>query len=86
MVVAAAGEILRADLSDADQASMAVLFVILGSSTVIAVPALGTFVPSRSAPFLARMRSWLTVHNGEVITAILLVFGIALTARGIQSI
>jgi hypothetical protein len=86
LVVAAAGEILRADTSASDQAAMAVLFVVLGSSTVIAVAALGTFVPSRSAPFLARMRAWLTVHNGEVITAILLVFGIALTARGIQSL
>ena len=86
MVVAAAGEILRADLSDADQATLAVLFVVIGSSTVIAVAALGTFVPSRSAPFLARMRGWLTVHNGEVITAILLLFGLALTARGIKSL
>ncbi|MCY7303447.1 MAG: GAP family protein [Thermoleophilia bacterium] len=86
VVVAAAGEILRADLSDADQATLAVLFVVIGSSTVIAVAALGTFVPSRSAPFLARIRAWFTVHNGEVITAILLLFGLALTARGIQSL
>ena len=32
------------------------------------------------------MRAWLTVHNGQVLTAILLVFGVALTARGIQSL
>ncbi len=86
VVVAAAGEILRSDGSASDQAALAVIFVILGSSSVVAVAALGTFAPSRSASFLARMRAWLTVHNSEVITAILLIFGFALTARGIQSL
>jgi len=86
VVVAAAGEILRSDVSASDQATLAVIFVILGSSTVIAVAALGTFAPSRSASFLARMRAWLTLHNSEVLTAILLVFGVALIARGIQSL
>ena len=85
LVVAAAGEILRDDLSTNDQVVLGVLFVILGSSTVVAVAALGTFVPSRSAPFLARMRVWLTAHSAAVITTILLVFGLVLTARGIQS-
>ena len=86
VVVAAAGEILRADVSAADQTTLAVTFVIVGSSTVIAVAALGTFAPSRSEAFLARMRAWLTLHNSEVLTAILLVFGVALIARGIQSL
>ena len=86
VVVAAAGEILRADVSAADQTTLAVIFVIVGSSTVIAVAALGTFAPSRSEAFLARMRAWLTVHNSEVLTAILLLFGVALISRGIQSL
>ena len=86
VVVAAAGEILRADVSASDQATLAVIFVIVGSSTVIAVAALGTFAPSRSEAFLARMRAWLTVHNNQVLTAILLLFGVALTARGLQSL
>ena len=86
VVVAAAGEILRADVSAADQTTLAVTFVIVGSSTVIAVAALGTFAPSRSASFLARMRAWLTIHNSEVLTAILLLFGVALISRGIQSL
>ena len=86
VVVAAAGEILRADVSAADQTTLAVIFVIVGSSTVLAVAALGTFAPSRSEAFLARMRAWLTVHNSEVLTAILLLFGVALISRGIQSL
>jgi hypothetical protein len=86
MVVAAAGEILRDDVSTTEEILLAVIFVILGSSTVVGVAALGTFVPSRSAPFLARMRAWLTVHNAAVLTAIILVFGLALTVRGFQSL
>ncbi|MEI7759387.1 MAG: GAP family protein [Thermoleophilia bacterium] len=86
LVVAAAGEILRADVSASDELALAIIFVILGSSTVVAVAALGTFAPSRSEAFLARMREWLTVHNSEVLAAILLLFGLALTARGIQSL
>lgn len=86
VVVAAAGEILRDDLSASDQVALAVLFVILGSSTVIGVAALGTFASARSGPFLARMRTWLTAHNAAVMTGILLVFGLALTARGLQTL
>ena len=69
LVVAAAGEILRDDLSSSDQTLLAVLFVILGSSTVFAVAALGTFAASRSEPFLTRMRGWLTIHDSAVMTA-----------------
>lgn len=86
VVVAAAGEILRDDLSSADTTLYAVIFVILGSSTVFAVAALGTFAPARSAPFLTKMRAWLTVHNAAVMTGILLVFGALLTTRGFQSL
>jgi hypothetical protein len=86
LVVAAAGEILRDDLSSSDQMLLAVLFVVLGSSTVVAVAALGTFAPRRSDPFLERMRAWLTVHNAAVMTGILLVLGLALTVRGLQTL
>ena len=83
MVIAAAGEILRADTTTGETAALAALFVVLGSSSVVAVAALGTFAPRRSAAFLDRMRAWVTAHNRAVITAILLVFGVFLAARGL---
>ena len=83
LVIAAAGEILRADGSTAETVALAVLFILLGSSSVIAVAALGTFAPRRSAPLLERARAWLTLHNRAVITAILLVLGVSITARGL---
>jgi len=85
-VIAAAGEILRADGSTGEMAALAVLFVVLGSSSVVAVAALGTFAPGRSAGFLGRIRAWLTVHNRAVITAILLVFGLSIGARGLSGL
>ena len=83
LVIAAAGEILRADVDTTETVALALLFVALGSSSVVAVAALGTFAPRRSAHNLERMRGWLTVHNRAVITAILLVLGAMLTARGL---
>ena len=80
------GKILSADTSTEETVALAVLFVILGSSSVAAVAALGTFAPHRSAPFHDRMRAWLTVHNRAVITGILLVAGVALTARGLDGL
>ena len=86
LVIAGAGEILRADGGAGEMAALAILFVILGSSSVVTVAALGTFAPRRSAGFLDRMRGWLTVHNRAVITAILLVLGVSITARGLTGL
>ena len=86
LVIAAAGEILRADTSSAETAALVVLFIVLGSSTVVGIAALGTFAPSRSAAFIDRMRAWVTVHNRAVITTILLVLGGYLAARGLQGL
>jgi hypothetical protein len=86
LVIAAAGEILRADVSTTEMIALATLFVVLGSSSVVAVAALGTFASKGSAVFLDRLRAWLTVHNRAVITVILLVLGIAITARGLTGL
>ena len=86
VVVAAAGEILKADVSSSDEVVLAIIFVILGSSSVVGVAALRTFAKSSSGPLLERMRMWLTVHNAAVLTTILLIAGLALTARGIQGL
>jgi hypothetical protein len=86
VVIAAAGEILRADTTTAEAAALAALFIVLGSSSVLAVAALGTFARNRSAAFLDRMRVWVTAHNRAVITAILFVLGAYLAARGVEGV
>ena len=62
------------------------LFIVLGSSSVAGVAALGTFAPHRSAAFLDRMRAWVTAHNRAVITVILLALGALLAARGLENL
>src|SRR5881394_1559476 len=74
LVIAAAGEILRVDTSTTETVALAMIFILLGSSSVVAVPALG------------RLHAWLTVHNKTVITAIIVLFGVALTIRGLTSL
>ncbi len=86
LVIAAAGEILRADTSSAETTALVVLFIVLGSSSVAGVAALGTFAPHRSAAFLERMRAWVTAHNRAVITTIVLVLGAYLAARGLEGL
>jgi hypothetical protein len=86
MVVGASGEILRAAVTTTQTVALAVWFVILGSLSVAGVAAIGTFFPTRSEPLLARLRTWLTAHNRDVITAIVLVFGLALTGRGLPGL
>ena len=86
LVIAAAGEILAADTSSAETTALVVLFVVLGSSTVAGVAALGTFAPHRSAAFLERLRAWVTAHNRAVITTIVLVLGGYLAARGLEGL
>jgi len=85
MVIAAAGEIVKAGGSTAQTVALCVLFVVVGSSTVVAVAAVGTF-SNRSDELLARLRVWLTVHSRAVITGILLVVGILLVARGVGAL
>ena len=85
-VIAAAGEILKAGGGPSEMAALALVFIVLGSSTVVLVAALGTFAPDRSGAYLARMRAWLVIHNRAVVTAILLVFGAMLTARGVSGL
>ena len=80
LVIAAAGEILRADGSTAETVALAVLFILLGSSSVAAGrarhvrPAVGP-VPRAHARLVDRAQP-------AVITAILLVLGVSSQPAG----
>jgi hypothetical protein len=84
-VIAAAGEIVRAGVSTSHTVALCVLFVVVGSSTVVAVAAIGTF-SDRSDELLARLRLWLTVHSRAVITTLLLAVGTLLSVRGLSGL
>ena len=84
-VIAAAGEIVAADVSTTAEVALCVLFVAVGSSTVVGVAAFGTFT-NRSEERLARLRGWLVAHSRDVITAILVAVGILLCVRGLSGL
>ena len=65
--------------------ALGVLFVVVGSSTVVAVAAIGTF-SDHSEELLARLRRWLTIRSRAVITTILLAVGALLTIRGVAGL
>lgn len=84
-VIAAAGEIAKAGGTTSQTVALCVLFVVVGSSTVVGVAAIGTF-SNRSDELLARLHRWLTAHNRTVITAILLALGVLLAVRGLSEL
>jgi len=84
-VIAAAGEIVRAGVSTSQTVALCLLFVVVGSSTVVTVAAIGTF-SDRSDEILTRLRLWLTIHSRAVITALLLALGALLAVRGLSGL
>jgi hypothetical protein len=70
-------------LSTSDAVVSLVVFVVIGSLT-IAGPVFYYLAGGESAKAeLDRFKAWLLVHNGAVMTVLLLVFGASLIAKGI---
>jgi len=84
--VAAAAAILESEPTADEAAALSIVFVAVGSASVVAVAAIGTLAPARSDAFLCRLRAWLVRHNRAVLTAILLAFGVVLTTHGLRGV
>ena len=84
--VAAAAAILESQPTAAEATALSVVFVGVGSASVVAVAAFGTFARARSDALLGRLRAGLVRHNRAVLTAILLAFGVVLTAHGLRGV
>jgi cytochrome b561 len=84
--VAATAAILEAQPTTDQATALSVLFVAIGSASVVAVAAFGTLAHDRSDALLGRLRVWLVRHNRTVLTAILLAFGVVLTAHGLRGL
>jgi threonine/homoserine/homoserine lactone efflux protein len=82
ITVAAAAEILKANVSTADDALAFALFA-LGSLVTITAPLIYALVrPERSEEVLARWKEWLIRNSGTVVLVVLMVVGAALIVRG----
>ena len=86
LTVAAAAEILKANVSRADGVIAFVVFA-LASSTTIAAPIVRVVVrPERSQERLAAWRRWLLGNSRTIGLVALLVIGALLVARGIHDV
>jgi Sap-like sulfolipid-1-addressing protein len=82
ITLVAAAEILKANVSTADDALAFALFA-LASLVTITVPLIYALVrPERSEETLARWKEWLIQNSGTVVLVVLMVVGAALIARG----
>jgi threonine/homoserine/homoserine lactone efflux protein len=86
LMAIAAGVLLGpSGLSGAAITGEVVLFVVIGASTV-AIPVLAYVAAPRAiAPRLEHMHDWLLRYNGTITAVLLLVIGVALVGKGIES-
>jgi hypothetical protein len=74
------------DLSTAEQIGALLIFVLIGSISVI-VPVVWYLVaPDSAATTLARWRVWLEQNNATVMNVLILIFGFVLIGKGIAGL
>ena len=80
----AAGAAIGGAAEDTSEAVVAIVVFVVIASASIAVPVIGYLVAQeRLRQPLDELRQWLTVHNGAVMTVLLLVLGVAIIGQGI---
>jgi len=86
LTIAAAAEVLKADVSTTDDVIAFVLFAAASMLTILAPIAVVVIAPDRSDRWLAAWRSWL-LGNSRVIGLIaVVVIGAALVVRGVHDL
>ncbi len=84
LTIAAATTIAAASLSDADQVSVLVFYVLLASVTVALPVIIYLIAGHRADEQLTEMKDWLIQHNHVVMAVIFLIFGVKLIGDGIS--
>jgi threonine/homoserine/homoserine lactone efflux protein len=83
LLAAGAGSALaQLGLSTTDAVVSHVVFVVLGSLTIVG-PVVYYLVGDKAKAELDSMKGWLAAHNAAVMTVLFLVFGVDLIAKGI---
>jgi hypothetical protein len=86
LTIAAAAEILKANVSTTDEILAFAIFAAVSLITILAPLVVVVVAPDRSAQWLAAWRSWL-LGNSRVIGLIaVIVIGAALVIRGVHDL
>jgi hypothetical protein len=82
ITVAAAAEILKANVSTADDALAFALFALASLVTITAPLIYALLRPEQADATLTRWKEWLIQNSGTVVLVVLMVVGAALIVRG----
>jgi cytochrome c biogenesis protein CcdA len=86
IAIAAGAHIVGVHPGRAEAIAAVVVFVLMGTSTVYTPVLLAQFLPERSGPARARTRDWLERRWASVGSALLLLVGAALLAKGLVAL
>ncbi len=84
--LAAASEILKANVSSLDAAAAIVVFSLTSIVTVAAPIVVAVAAPERAAQRLAAWKSWLLGNSRTVVLVVLMVVGALLILRGVSDL
>jgi hypothetical protein len=84
--LAAVSEILKANVSAADEAVAVVVFALTSVITVVAPIVVVVAAPDRSAQTLASWKAWLLGNSRAVVLIVLMVVAVFLVVRGIHDL
>jgi hypothetical protein len=84
--LAAVSEILKANLSAADQALAVAVFALTSVVTVVAPIVVVVAAPDRSARLLAEWKAWLLGNSRAVVLVVLMVVAVLLVVRGVHDL
>jgi threonine/homoserine/homoserine lactone efflux protein len=86
LTIAAATAIAEAGISSGQEAGAMVVFVVLGSLTILAPLVIYFALGARAARILDGLKTWMAAHNAAIMAVLLLVLGVKLIGDGIADL
>jgi Sap, sulfolipid-1-addressing protein len=83
LTAGAAAGLAQLGLSTSDAVVAIVVFVAIGSLTIVGPVLYALFGGEKARTSLDSAKAWLTIHNAAVMAALFLVFGVDLIAKGL---
>ena len=83
LTVAAAATIAQSDISGGQEAAALVVFIVLGSLTILAPLAVYFLMSDRATTLLDGLKGFMAVHNAAIMAVLLLVLGAKLIGDAI---
>jgi threonine/homoserine/homoserine lactone efflux protein len=86
LTIAAATTIAQTGISTGQEAGAMVIFVVLGSLTILAPLVIYFALGARAARILDGLKAWMAAHTAAIMAVLLLVLGVKLIGDGISEL